>query len=255
MHEADKLLADSDKDMIHAIEDIYRILSSDACPPPSQEAAAKAKRPYSRKDKDTVQSTDKLPTSTQTLDNYDAVKNALDASSDFFVSATSAPCRFNKRVYATHDEVFSLKAPEFDTDAPSIGLSMPSSFVLSSSRMRDVITLLHRLLHCLNFQDLAIAALDELLQTSSEQSQRDVVDRLLTAVSRSNNDSLGHTCSAILDLEASMRSSILKTASHLQDFRKKEIMRLPYQSSHIFFSKLETLRKEVYDDNTNKPTI
>ena len=89
---------------------------------------------------DTVQSTDKLPTSSQTLDNYYAVKNALDASPDCFVSATSAPCRFYKRVYSAHDEVFSLKAPEFDTDALSIGLSMPSSLVLSLSRLRDIIT-------------------------------------------------------------------------------------------------------------------
>ena len=52
-----------------------------------------------------------------------------------------------------------------------------------------------------------------------------------------------------------MRSSILKTASHLQGSRRKEIMSLPYQSSHIFFSKLVTLRKEVYDDNANKTMV
>ena len=141
------------------------------------------------------------------------------------------------------------------------GLGMQEAKVMfTAKQMADLSTLLRRIMGGLNYQDFAVAAMIELLNRAFEQKSNAVdikgpFTSLMTAIARSNNDSIGQLAAVIVNVDSARRQAAIKSSDQTFGHRKDLLMEAPLMSKDMFNGVPAQIKNEVFSDNQNRAMI
>ena len=249
---------ETDLDMASAINEVYAWVDKEVCPPPPASSISffSKKRPLSRIDKGRIDSTfRKLPSGETLVDNYEAASRCLKDSTDKFISSSNVQARFNERAYVTYDGFMSAKAAELDKDASAIGMSETNSINLSTKRVKSLSNMLHKSLQVLNLQDFMGIALKNVLDSIPDIKFKENLDRIVTAIIRSNNDCMGQIMAATLDVESVRRQAVVRTSNQFQTHRVDYLNDMPLKNEKMFDDKICNIRQDIFNENNNRAVL
>lgn len=237
--------------MVSAINEVYAWVDHEVCPSPpaSLSELFNKKRPLSRIDVGRIDNSfRKLPLGETLVNNYEATFRCLREFEDRFNTATQVQARFNDWTYVTYDDFFTAKAPELDKNASAVDMKgRQLYFIIQTDQVSS--TMLHKSLHVLNLQDFRAVALRNILDSMQENRYKENLDRIVTAIIRSNNDCMGQVMAAILDLDSVLRQQIVKTSDQFQSHRIDFLIDLPLKSDKLFDGKIADIRQDIFNEN------
>ena len=247
----------TDPEMVAAVNEIYSWLPEDVCPAPTDSTSSRSNsKPRSRADQDvTLDNFRPLPSGSQIRENMKVVMDTRKKADNYMVPASRCVGRFNARVYTPHDNFLTVKAPVLDDCAETLDLKEPKTYPWTQKQMTDTSTMLRKTMCALNFLDLAEAALEEAVKSQEQLSDRESILRLMKSIFRSTNDVMGHVVSVSSNVDTIRRTHIMKHSDQIQDFRKKELQRLPLNTDYVFADDIKRIRPDVFAENSNRAVL
>ena len=251
-----------DYDTSAALKEIFRLLDAATCPP-QPEQDRKSTKPLSRVDRVRIvpHKVQSLPTGSLIIDNMEA-EFAKAKKHNFFLNPSTMVSRFSTTAAVPYDAKsggLSVECAKLEPASKALGLA-ESPVTFSTKQMADLSALTRRLLGCLNYQDLAITAMMQLLQQMfAKQGSIDEFKKsstaLFTAIARSSNDAVAHATVSLINLESARRRTAFKHSTQLLPYRQDALMEEPVLSSNLFNNKTEDIKSEVYSEMQNKAFV